>query len=251
MRNRMTRRGVVAGAALSLMATPGVAQTDWLKKGLDLFGGGVGQGGQSGMGGGLSDIQIGKGLREALKVGTGNVVGRLGVRDGFLLDQVAHIALPKPLKLARDGLRFLGQAGLLDDLEVQMNRAAEQATPLAKNLFWTAIDEMTIGDARGILTGPQDSATRYFQAKMTPPLVREVSPIVSAKLETTGAVRSYNDTLGALRTVPFAPDATVNLTDYVVEKGLDGIFYYVAQEEARIRTDPAARTTDLLRTVFG
>jgi hypothetical protein len=140
---------------------------------------------------------------------------------------------------------------LLDDLELKLNRAAEVATPKAKALFGQAISEMTFEDVMNIYNGPEDAATRYFQDKMTPPLAKEMQPVVEQSLAEVGAVQSYDNVMGEYRTIPFVPDVKADLTTYVVEKGMDGIFYYMAKEEAAIRQNPAKRTTELLQKVFG
>lgn len=242
----ITRRTLIA-LMVSSAASPALAQNDLLQQGLKILGGAA----NSQTGSGLSNIEIGSGLREALRIGTGNVVDFLGRADGFNLDPVAHIPLPNSLRQVRDGLRLIGQSGLLDNLELKMNRAAETATPRAKAIFWQAIDRMTIGDAQQILAGPDDSATRYFRRTMSPPLANEMRPIVNDAMAETGAVQAFNRTVGAVQSIPFAPDIRTNLTDYVVDAGMNGIFHYVAVEERNIRRNPAARTTDLLRRVFG
>jgi hypothetical protein len=141
-------------------------------------------------------------------------------------------------------------SAMLDDLEVRLNRAAEVATPKARDLFLQAIADMTLEDAKAIYSGPDDAATRYFQGKMSPPLAEEMSPIVQASLAQVGAVKAYDDVMGRYQALPFVPDAKADLSTYVVEKGMDGIFFYLAQQEAAIRQDPAKRTTELLRKVF-
>jgi hypothetical protein len=114
-----------------------------------------------------------------------------------------------------------------------------------------AIAAMTIQDAAKILNGPDDSATQYFRKSMGPGLAKEMEPIVDSTLAEAGAVQAYDSMMGQYKAIPFMPDAKADLTDYVVDKGLDGIFHYVAKEEAAIRNNPAARTTDLLKKVFG
>jgi hypothetical protein len=140
---------------------------------------------------------------------------------------------------------------LLDDLELKLNRAAEQATPQAKVLFFSAIEEMTLDDVKGIYNGPEDAATRYFQQKMSPQLAEEMKPIVEQALAQAGAVKAYDAVMGQYKTMPFVPDVKTDLTTYVVDEGMNGIFHYLAQEEAAIRQNPAKRTTELLKTVFG
>ena len=257
MRNQVFRgvspgRGGAVGLAFvlaGLVAQGATAQGDWLRKGKDLLGG-AGRSAPAAAGE-LTDADIGSGLKDALRVGTERVVGRLGRPDGFNADPEVHIPLPGSLDTVRSALRTVGQSGLLDDLELRLNRAAEVATPKAKELFWQAISEMTLEDARGILDGPSDSATRYFQGKMSEPLGASMRPVVDESLAEAGAVQAYDRAMGQYRAIPFVPDAKANLTDYVLEKGIDGIFHYLGQEEAAIRSDPAQRTTDLLRRVFG
>jgi hypothetical protein len=140
---------------------------------------------------------------------------------------------------------------LADDLELRLNRAAEAAAPEAKELFWQAVDEMTLDDVQGIYDGPDDAATQYFKDKMTPPLAERMQPVVDSSLAEVGAIQSYDTMMAQYKSVPFVPDAKADLTTYVVEQAMDGMFYYVAKEEAAIRNNPAARTTELLQKVFG
>ena len=199
----------------------------------------------------LSVGEVGEGLKEALRVGTGNVVANLGQFDGFYTDEIAHIPLPDNLRRPRDLLRKIGMGRLADNLEEKLNRAAEVATPRAKAIFWQAIRDMTLEDVMGIYNGPDDSATRYFQAKMTPALIAEMRPVIEASMSEVGVVRAYDDFAGQYNNIPFVPDLKGDLIDHVMTGTLDGIFYYVAREEAAIRRDPVARTTDILRKVFG
>lgn len=199
----------------------------------------------------LSAAEITSGLKEALTVGTGRVVDQLGSADGFLKDQSIHIPLPESLGTVQNALQKIGMSGLLDDLETRLNRAAEQATPEAKKLFLNAISEMTIDDAMAIYNGPNDAITRYFQTKTEKPLAQAMKPIVDEKLHMSGAMISYNSVMGKYRSLPFVPDVQANLTDHVLDRGISGIFHYLALEEAAIRTNPVKRTTELLQKVFG
>jgi hypothetical protein len=199
----------------------------------------------------LGSDDIAAGLREALKVGSERVVQQVGARDGFNADPQIHIPLPGALQDVQSMLQKIGMAGLADDLELKLNRGAEAAAPEAKALFWQAISEMTLDDSKEIYNGPDDAATQYFKAKMSPPLAERMSPIVDSSLSEVGAVRSYDDMMARYETIPFVPDVKADLTGYVVEKALAGIFFYIAKEEAAIRNDPAARTTELLKKVFG
>lgn len=199
----------------------------------------------------LSEGEIGAGLREALKVGAERVTATLGQVDGFNGNPDVHIPLPKSLQTVQSALAMAGMSGLADDLELRMNRAAETAAPQAKELLLQAVSEMTLEDAQGILSGPDDAATRYFQGKMTAPLTERFTPVVNQELADAGAVRAYDQMMGDYQEIPMMPDVEANLTPYVVEKALDGMFLMLAREEAAIRENPAARTTELLQTVFG
>jgi len=220
---------------------------NWLDKGKDLlksYGGGSERSG-------ITVEEIGAGLKEALRVGSENVVSRLGRVDGFNKDSAVHIPLPKQLETVRSVLDKVGMSGRLDDLELKLNRAAEVATPKAKRLFLQAITEMTFDDVKRIYNGPKDAATQYFRSKMSPFLAKEMQPVVNDTLSEVGAVQAYDNVMKKYRSVPFVPDVKADLTNYVIEKGMDGIFYYMAKEEASIRTNPAKRTTELLKRVFG
>ncbi|NKC15416.1 MAG: DUF4197 family protein [Gammaproteobacteria bacterium] len=229
---------------LMLAAAPSVWAENWLEQGSSLLK-------SFGANSRLADDEIIASLKEALKVGTGTVVGQLGVMNGFNNDPAVHIPLPGALKSVRNALAPFGMSSLLDDLETRLNRAAEDATPKAKQVFWDAIGAMTLEEARNILNGPDDSATRYFQSKMTNPLAKQWRPIVDNSLAGVGAVKAYDEAMGEYAKLPFMPDVKANLTEYVIEKGLDGVFHYLAQEEAAIRNNPLKRSTELLQKVFG
>lgn len=190
-------------------------------------------------------------FKQALRMGTENVVSRLGAVDGFNADPAVHIPLPRELVAVKSVLSKIGMAALADDLELRLNRAAETATPIAKDLFLQAIGEMTFDDVKTIYQGPQDSATKYFQGKMSPPLEEKMQPIVDGVLSQVGAIQAYDRLMGQYTSLPFVPDVRANLTGHVIEKGVAGIFAYLAREEASIRQDPARQTTDLLKKVFG
>lgn len=223
------------------------AHSSWLQKGLDLLKGPAGTTAQKA----LTSDEIGAGLKEALLVGSRNVVSQLGTTDGFNLDPAIHIPLPEKLESVKSLLGKVGMSSMLDDLELKLNRAAEVATPKAKELFSQAISEMTFEDVMKIYNGPDDSATRYFQEKMTPSLAKEMQPVVDQSLAEVGAVQAYDNVMGQYRAIPFVPDVKADLSTYVVEKGMDGIFHYIAVEEAAIRQNPVKRTTELLQRVFG
>lgn len=247
--SRYGRAALAAAAALLLSWLPGCATTDgdWLQQGIGVLNVLNQGGGQPG----VSNADISAAFKEALRIGTGNVVGQLGRVDGFNTDPNIRIPLPEKMRDMKTALARVGAGGLLDDLEIKLNRAAEVATPKAKNLFLQAITQMSFQDIQTIYKGPQDSATRYFRGKMSPSLAREMRPIIEGSLLEVGALRSYDKAIGRYKALPFVPDVKADLADYVVEKGMDGIFHYIAEEEAAIRRDPARRTTELLRRVFG
>jgi len=215
---------------------------DKAKELLEQNSGGVGE---------LTTAEIGEGLREALRVGTERVVGQLGQPDGFNADPDIHIPLPDSLRRVQSALQAVGMSDMADDLELRLNRAAEAATPEAKQLFWDAISAMTLEDAEAILNGPDDAATRYFQDKMTGPLSDAMRPVIDESLAEVGAIASYDRMMGEYRSIPFVPDVKADLTDYALGEALDGLFLYIAREEAAIRADPAKRTTEILQRVFG
>jgi hypothetical protein len=195
--------------------------------------------------------EIDAGLKEALRVGTEQVVAQLGKTDGFNADPAIRILLPDRLSAAR--LRRSSKSLKRPAMPIlpNMSRAAEAATPKAKEIFWQSIREMTIQDVQGIFRGPEDAATRYFERTMTPRLAAAMRPVVDQSLNEVGAVRVYNEAVAQVRAIPYAPEIRTDLTGYVVEQGMAGIFHYLAQEEAAIRQNPLKRTTELLRRVFG
>lgn len=243
----LTTIGALFTLFILLLPHPSIAQTDWLKMGQDLLGTAT----KSPAATTTDTSQVAAGLKEALRVGSDTVVRQLGKTDGFNADPTIHIPLPKNFTTVQSALKPLGMSYLLDDLELKLNRAAEQATPKAKTLFLSAIEGMTLDDVMGIYNGPQDAATRYFQQKMSPQLAKEMKPIVEQTLNQAGTVQAYDNVMGQYKTVPFVPDVKADLSSYVVEQGMNGIFHYLAQEEAAIRQNPAKRTTELLQTVFG
>ncbi|MCK5311390.1 MAG: DUF4197 domain-containing protein [Desulfobacteraceae bacterium] len=195
--------------------------------------------------------EIGEAFKQALKIGSKNVVQQLSAFDGFNADSAIHIPLPEELQSVKTVLAKVGLSKIADNLEVKINRAAEVATKKAKKLFLQAITEMTFSDVKSIYNGPKDSATKYFQRKMTTSLSEEMRPIVKNSLSKVGAIKAYDNVMSNYQSLPFVPDVKANLTDHVVKKGMDGIFHYIAKEEAAIRENPVRHTTELLKKVFG
>jgi hypothetical protein len=237
-----------------LVFTVDAGASSWLEKGTKALESFAPTGASTGTSSGISGLpveEIGAGLKEALKVGAGNVVKQLGAENGFNADPKVHIPLPQSMKTVKGVLGKVGMSSMADDLELRLNRAAEAATPKAKQLFLNAISEMSFDDVKKIYDGPKDAATQYFKGKMTPELAQEMKPVVDNSLVQVGAIQAYDNVMQEYKSLPFVPDVKANLSEYVVEKGMDGIFFYMAQEEAAIRENPAKRTTELLKKVFG
>jgi hypothetical protein len=199
---------------------------------------------------GLSNDKIIAGLKQALQVSTGKAVAVTGKPDGFLKNEAIKILLPPKLKTVGTGMRMIGMGAQVDELEVGMNRAAEQATPYAKQIFLDALKKMTFDDARKILTGGDTAATEYFKGASSTDLTTAFTPIVQRSMDHVGVVQQYNQVLNS------APGGSAlagqfDLTKYVVGKTLDGLFLMLGEEEKKIRKNPAARTTQLLKEVFG
>ncbi len=228
------------------------AQSNWLKQGEDMLQG-LGTGGTEGgvSGTGLTTDEVANGLLEALRLGAERVVGQVGQQDGYNGDPAIHIPLPESLQNVQQALQSVGLSGMADDLELRLNRGAEAAAPEAKAVFFKAIEQMTWEDVQQVYEGPDDAATQYFQRTMTPELTERFTPIVEDALSEVGAIRSYDDMMAQYQSLPFVPDVKSDLSAYTVEQALDGLFYYLAKEEAAIRNNPAKRTTELLQKVFG
>ena len=197
----------------------------------------------------LSDDQIAGGLKEALAIGTGKAVAIAGKTDGFLYNEAIRILLPPKLQSVGKAMRLIGEGDTVDDLEIGMNRAAERATPQAKQIFLDAIKKMTLPAARRILTGGDTAATEYFRQACNADLTTAFIPIVHNSLQRVGVIKKYAH---VINTAPggAAIANEFDLDKYVVGKTIDGIFYMLAQQEIKIRTNPADQTTALLKEMF-
>lgn len=200
--------------------------------------------------GGVSPAEIASGLKEALRIGTQNGTDRLSAADGFFADAAVKILMPEEAKKVENTLRGIGLGNLVDKAVLSMNRAAENAAKSATPIFVNAIKEMTISDAIGILKGGDNAATNYFKDKTTVPLTKAFQPVIEQSLSKVNATKYWNDVFSAYNKFAASPVNT-DLTAYVTERALTGIFYEVGLEEQKIRKDPAARVTDLLKKVFG
>ena len=201
--------------------------------------------------GDLDDRTIAKGLKEALAVGTDRAVKAVGKTDGFLGNEAIRILLPEKVRTAADLLGRLGYQRQVDEFVTSMNRAAEKAAPRAAEYFVAAIKEMTLEDARGILQGGDTAATEYFQGKTRLKLHQAFKPEVAASMQQVGVTRSYQELMAKYQAIPFMDSPSLDLNNYVTEKSLDGLFHMLGEEEKKIRTNPAARATELLQKVFG
>jgi hypothetical protein len=228
--------GAALVSGLLLSPSPAAAQLDRLLQGLGI--------------GGLSDAKIGSGLKEALRVGTETAVSLTGKTDGYFANQAIKILMPSQLQTADKGLRMVGYGPQLDEFVLSMNRAAEAAAPGAKKIFGDAIGEMSIEDARKIWSGGDNSATQYFRSKTSDRLTAAFAPVVDRAMNQVGVTRQYKELLGRAQSIPFLRTDSLDIDHYVLGKALDGLFVVLGEQEKQIRTNPAARTTDLLKEVF-
>ena len=200
----------------------------------------------------LDEQTVIAGLKEALKVGAERTVTTTSAEGGYLGNALIRIALPDQLESAASTLRDAGLGRYVDDLETGMNRAAELAAAEATDVFWTAITRMTVADAFSILNGNDTAATEYFRGKTSDSLEQRFEPIVTGAMNEVGVARLYNQAMDIYGAIPFSDKPEmVSLEDHVTDRALSGLFTVLGQEEQKIRSDPVARTTDLLRRVFG
>jgi hypothetical protein len=199
----------------------------------------------------LTDEEIRVGLKEALKVGIDNAIKTVSQRDGYYKNPQIKIPLPDLAKQAEDILRAAGFGHQVDTFEMSMNRAAEQAAPHALNLFWDAIQQITFEDAKQILHGNDDEATLYFKDKTYKQLQSLFRPLVHNAMDQVDVTRHFQSINNMIRNMPSLKDMTLELDSYVTDHALYGLFLMLAQEEKKIRNDPAARITESLKKVFG
>ena len=198
---------------------------------------------------GLSRQTIADGLREALVVGSQRAVDQLGTTDGFAAS-VFRIPLPEPLQQARSVASRFGMGGMFDELELKLNRAAEEAAPKAASLFAGAVRQMTFSDVMGIYNGPEDAATAYLRRTTEQQLSGQMRPIIERSLASVGAVGAFEELAGRYNRLPLVEPIEADVSQHVLGYANDAIFKQLAVEEAAIRENPAQRTTELLRRVF-
>lgn len=218
--------------------------TDILKKAGSIFG--------KKSGGGLSNEDIVAGLKEALSVGARNSADKLSSVDGFFANAAIKVLMPEEAKKVESTLRNIGMGNLVDKAILSMNRAAEDAAKSAAPIFVDAIKSMSIQDAVGILRGTDTAATTYLKGKTTAGLTAAFRPVIETSLQKVNATKYWKDVFETYNKLPTTFNkVNTDLSEFVTEKALNGIFFQVAIEEKKIREDPAARVTDILKKVFG
>lgn len=247
----MRKTGVMWVLAMSVLAI-GISKAagveDLLKGASDALKGG---GGSTARVSGLTRAEMNGGLKEALAVGAERAIKGLSRPGGYLDDSSVRIPLPGALKNTEKALRMMGQGKRVDEFITTVNRAAEHAIPKASKIVGNAVRDMTIADAQKILTGPDDAATQYFRGKTTKDLTAAMLPIVKQATESAGVTKAYKGMVDKAGPASSLMGSSLDLDAYVTEKTLDGLFLKVAAEEKAIRTNPVARSSDLLKKVFG
>lgn len=202
--------------------------------------------------GNLSNAQVVSGLKEALRIGANNAAGKLSVTDGFFRNAAVKILMPPEVQQVEKTLRSVGMGSLVDKAILSMNRAAEDASKQAAPIFVNAITTMSLQDGIGILTGGNNAATNYLKLKTSDALTQAFRPIIQNSLQKVGATNIWKTVFTTYNQLPLVSrKVNPDLSSYVVQKAMDGMFYTIAQEETKIRTDPAAQVTSLLKQVFG
>jgi hypothetical protein len=206
---------------------------------------------QSGSKAGLTNDEVIRGLKQALEIGSNNAASIASKIDGFYKNPRIMIPFPPEAKKVKTVAETLGMKEQVRKFEETLNRAAEEAAKEAAPIFINAIKQMTIQDGFKILSGPDDAATAYLRNKTTSPLKVKFRPVVKRAIEKVQVTKYWNPIVTKYNQVPFVTKVNPDLDEYVTDKGLQGLFYLIAQEEKKIRKNPAARVTELLRRVFG
>lgn len=225
-----------------LMAGSANAQFDKFKKAAKALTSGDGD---------LSSAEIGEALKEALTKGISKGADLVSQTDGYLKNPEIMLPFPPEAKKAEVRLRQMGMGDEVDKFILTLNRAAEDAAKEAKPIFISAIKQMTIQDAAGILKGEQDAATQYLERTTSSPLKQKFHPVVKSSLEKVNATKYYSDLINAYNKIPLVEKMNPNLDEYATDKAIEGLFIMIAKEEKNIRSNPGARTSELLRKVFG
>ena len=191
------------------------------------------------------------GLKTALTNGAQSAVAKLGKQDGFMNDSRLRIPLPPSMKRAEAMMHSIGAGKQVDDLVLRMNRAAEAAVPQAKPLLVDAAKKMTVQDAKGILTGGPDSATQYFKRTTSEPLAQKFKPVVVKAMAKVKLAEKYDEIAASGAKFGLLKNEDANLEDYITRKTLDGLFVGIADEEKKIRENPTAAASSIVKKVFG
>lgn len=210
------------------------------------------QGSNNSQSGSLTNSQVVSGLKEALRIGANNAANKLSETDGFFRNAAVKILMPPEVAQVEKTLRSVGMGSIVDKAILSMNRAAEDAAKKAAPIFVDAITSMTLQDGFSILNGGQNAATNFLRGKTSAALSSAFRPVVQQSLEKVGATAMWKTVFTTYNKLPLvAKKVNPDLSSYVVERALEGMFYSIAQEELKIRTDPAAQVTNLLKQVFG
>jgi hypothetical protein len=199
----------------------------------------------------LTQADASKGLKQALENGIAAAIASLGKTDGFFGNSLVKIGLPSQLEEAAKLMRRLGQGGRIDELILSMNRAAEQAVPMAKTLLVNTAKNITVTDAKNILSEGEGSATKFFAEKTRSPLGLQFLPVVNKATEQVGVAEKYNQLAGKLQQFGLMKPQDANIQQYVTHKALDGLYLMMAEQEKKIRQDPIGTGSDILAKVFG
>jgi Protein of unknown function (DUF4197) len=232
-------RPLIVAVFVILFSVPAHAQLDEIEKRMGVN-----------VGPGLTESKVASGLKQALQVGSENAVKIVGKPNGYFGNPAIKIEMPKDLHLLESGMRELGFGPKIDEFILSMNRSAEAAAPAARKIFIDAILAMTFEDAKRILSGDNTAATEYFKQKTTGQLTDAFTPVVKKTMGENGVVRQYDALTEQYKNIPFAKSQSLDIDHYVISKALDGLFHELGEQEKQIRTNPAARTTDLLKEVF-
>ena len=240
---------VTAIVALTLLGS-GIAGADWMDKVKDLTGKKEKPAAGGAQGSGLDKDTVAAGLKEALSIGSQNAVKAVGQADGYFKNPAIKIPLPEKVQKVEKPLRKIGLSKQVDEFVLTMNRAAEKAAPVAKDIFIGAVKEMTIVDALNILQGGDTAATEYMRTKTFDRLYGAFKPSVTKAVMEVGVTKAYQQLVDKAKKSRLIKDESLDLDHHVTSKALDGLFYMVGEEEKKIRKDPVARVTDLLKKVF-
>lgn len=198
-----------------------------------------------------TNLEIASGIKQALEIGTTNGADKLSAKDGFLGNMAVKILFPPEAQKVESTLRSLGLGSVADNVITSLNRAAEDAAKEAKPIFVAAIKQMTITDATNILLGNKDAATAYFKRVTTAQLMSKFNPVIASSLNKVGATKYWNEAANTYNKIPLVKPVNADISSYVTQKAIDGMFLQVAQEELQIRENINARSSSLLKKVFG